>query len=177
VFFWNCILTTIWKVSNSFFFGGVCSIFIKIVEMKPVEWNTNARMNHQFNGWWLKLANQMEWFLWIYYNPKKFMSMDEINLDKWGESHLLHEFHVYIMKLKLRLGAKLNNQTRGNDVSSWFDETITRSFMLFQNEMNSCTEYRLEFFFIHKYSFWLLTSIMIHLHAMNEHHKMSSMNF
>ncbi len=79
--------------------------------------------------------------------------------------------------LKLHLGGKLNNQTRGNGVSSWFDETITRSFMLFQNEMKLCMEYHLEFFFIHKYSFILLTSIMIHLHAMNEHHKMSSMNF
>jgi hypothetical protein len=137
--------------------------------MKPIEWNTNARMNHHFNGWWLKLANQMEWFLWIYYNTKKFMSMDEINLDKWGEPHLLHEFHVYIMMLKLHLG--------GNDISSWFDETITRSFVLFQNEMNSCMEYHLEFFYIHKYSFRVLTSIMIHLHAMNEHHKVSSMNF
>jgi len=90
---------------------------------------------------------------------------------------LLHEFHVYIMMLKLHLGGKLNNQTRGNDMSSWFDETITRNFMLFQNEMISCTEYCLEFFFIHNYSFRVLTSIVIHLHAMNEHHKMSSMNF
>jgi len=124
-----------------------------------------------------EIGYQMEWFLWIYYNTKKFMSMDEINLDKWGEPHLLHEFHVYIMMLKLRLLGKLNNQTRGNDISSWFDETITRNFMLFQNEMNSCMEYRLELFFIHKYSIRVLTSIMIHLHAVDEHHKMSSMNF
>jgi hypothetical protein len=129
-----------------------------IIILMDDDWNWLTKWNESYEY----IITPRNLCLWM-----KLIVTNEVN------PHLLHEFHVYIIMLKLHLGGKLNHQTRGNGVSSWFDETITRSFMLFQNEMNSC----LEFFFIHKYSFRLLTSVLIHLHAMNEHHKMLSMNF
>jgi hypothetical protein len=128
-------LRAMWKDSNSIFFFlslhlwevfhpylsafhnllGIClPKFINNVEFKCIEWYVNNMINHDLNGWLVKLTNHI-WFFMENHDSKQFMSMDEINIDGWIYPLWLNEFHVWIMSNEI----KRIFLWMGNDPTRW----------------------------------------------------------